>query len=367
MTCSFLFANTGYYRYDEGYAPSFPGRERFRGPVVHPQHWPEDLDYSGKRVVVIGSGATAVTLVPAMAETAAHVTMLQRSPSYVFAVPGADPLADAVRRILPPRLAYPLVRWKNTILQAFFYRLCRRFPDAMRRSIRRGVARQLPVGYDVETHFEPRYQPWDQRVCFVPDGDLFAAISAGRASVVTGRIEELTEHGVRLTSGEELEADIIVSATGLNLLFMGGISLSVDGRPIEPGNAVAYKGMMLSGVPNLAFTVGYTNASWTLKADLVARYVCRLLRRMEAGRHEIVTPRDPGPDVGIEPIFGLTSGYVLRSADILPRQGGRIPWRLHQNYFKDVVMLRLRDVEDEGVELSRPTSPSSRSAELLAA
>jgi cation diffusion facilitator CzcD-associated flavoprotein CzcO len=366
LTCSFLYSNTGYYRYDEGYSPEFPGAERFRGQIVHPQHWPEELDHGGKRMLVIGSGATAVTLVPAMAERAAHVTMLQRSPSYVFSLPGSDPLADLLRGVLPPRLAYPLVRWKNVVLASLLYGACRRWPRAMRGFIRRGVAKRLPPGYDVDTHFNPSYDPWDQRLCLVPDGDLFDAISSGKASVATGAIETFTEHGVRLRSGEELEADVIVTATGLNLLMLGGIELSVDGRRIDLGETVGYKGMMLSGVPNLAFTVGYTNASWTLKADLVAGYVCRLLRHMDEHGYTVCAPGAPDPAQPRRPLLDLASGYVLRSLEQLPKQGGEMPWRLHQSYFRDLAMFRRGPLEDEGIAFSRP-APAGVEPHLLAA
>ncbi|HEX8688790.1 MAG TPA: NAD(P)/FAD-dependent oxidoreductase, partial [Solirubrobacterales bacterium] len=290
LTCDFLWTCSGYFRYDEGYTPQFEGRERFRGRIVHPQHWPDDLDYAGKRVVVIGSGATAVTLVPAMAEKAAKVTMLQRSPTYIVSLPAADPIAKLLRRRLPPKLVYSLVRWKNVALQTFVYQLSRRRPNAVKRMIRRGLERALPPGYDIDTHFTPTYDPWDQRMCLVPDGDLFAAIAAGRAEVVTDRIETFTETGLKLESGAELEADVIVTATGLNLLFLGGMQLSVDGEEVEVPQAMTYKGMMLSGVPNFAFTVGYTNASWTLKADLTSEYVCRLLSHMDAHGYSRCVP-----------------------------------------------------------------------------
>jgi cation diffusion facilitator CzcD-associated flavoprotein CzcO len=364
LTAGFLFACTGYYRYDEGYTPRFEGTERFRGRIVHPQHWPDDLDYAGKRVVVIGSGATAVTLVPSLAERAAHVTMLQRSPSYVVTLPARDPLAELLRRALPARFAYPVVRWKNVLLMTGFFQLSRRAPEFVRGLIRRGVARQLPAGYDVDTHFNPRYNPWDQRLCLVPDGDLFETVVDGRASIVTDRIATFTEGGLRLESGAELEADLIVTATGLNLLMLGGIELAVDGEEVVPARTVGYKGMMLSEVPNLAVALGYTNASWTLKCDLVARYVCRLLNHMDERGYDVCTPRGPDPSLPTDPFIDLTSGYVLRSIDSLPRQGPRTPWRLHQNYARDVLMLRYGGVEDEGIEFS---GDGRRSAAGLAA
>ncbi len=362
FSCGFLCGCTGYYRYDAGHSPEFPGRDRFTGTIVHPQHWPADLDYDGKRVVVIGSGATAVTLVPAMSERAAKVTMLQRSPSYVVSLPREDRLAVALRRRLPARLAYSLVRTKNVALQAFGYRFSRRFPAATRRLVRKWVTAALPAGYDVDTHFEPRYEPWDQRVCLVPDGDLFAAIGSGRAEVVTDEIETFTEAGVRLASGRELEADVIVTATGLQLLFLGDIELAVDGRAVDPSATVAYKGMMLSGIPNLSFAVGYTNASWTLKCDLVAKYVCRLINHMDEHGYSHCTPREPGAGVELSPVIDLEAGYVRRSLDALPRQGSRAPWRLRQNYPYDIAMLRWGQIEDEGIEFSRAAATRPRAA-----
>ncbi|HZV75143.1 MAG TPA: NAD(P)/FAD-dependent oxidoreductase [Conexibacter sp.] len=353
LTCDFLFVCTGYYRYDQGYTPQFEGSDRFSGEIVHPQHWPEDLDYDGKRVVVIGSGATAVTLVPSLAERAAHVTMLQRSPSYIVALPGRDPIADFLRSKLPARAAYPIVRWKNVTLQALMYHLSRRAPRFMRRVLRRGVERQLPPGYDVETHFTPTYDPWDQRVCLVPDADLFKAIGSGDASVVTDRIETFTERGLRLASGAELEADVIVTATGLNVLLLGGMAIGVDGREIDMSETVGYKGMMFSGLPNMAVTLGYTNASWTLKADLCAEYVCRLLNHMDAHGYRTVTPLEPDPSQPTVPFLDLRSGYVLRSLDTLPKQGDRTPWRLHQNYALDILMLKRGPLEDEAIAFAR--------------
>lgn len=347
LTCSFLYVCSGYYRYDKGYTPSFQGIDDFPGPVVHPQHWPADLDYTGKRVVVIGSGATAVTLVPAMADAAAHVTMVQRSPSYVMSLPSNDIIADKLAGKIPARFLFPALRWKNALAQTLIYQLSRHAPKAMKSLLRKGVLRQMPAGYDVDTHFTPDYAPWDQRMCFVPDGDLFAALRGGRASIVTGTIDRLTPRGLRLTTGDELEADVVVTATGLNLLPVGGIALTVDGRSVSLGDTVAYKGMMLSDVPNFVMTIGYTNASWTLKADLVAGYVCRLLNHMAARDHHMVTPVFADPEAETEPIINLTSGYVLRSVDALPKQGPAAPWRLHQNYPKDVLMLRHGPVDDD--------------------
>jgi cation diffusion facilitator CzcD-associated flavoprotein CzcO len=358
LTCAFLHTCSGYYRYDEGYTPDFPGVERYAGQLVHPQHWPEDLDWAGKRVVVIGSGATAVTLVPAMAERAGHVTMLQRSPTYVISLPSRDPLADALRRRLPAKAAYPVVRWKNVLLGVANFQLSRRTPGLVKSFLRRAARGKLPVGYDVDRHFSPRYDPWDQRLCVVPDGDLFDAVSAGRAAVVTDTIDTFTEGGIRLTSGAELPADIVVTATGLNLLALGGMTMVVDGREVDLARTVAYKGMMLSGVPNFAMTIGYTNASWTLKADLVATYVCRLLRHLDRAGQQIVTPLAPDTDQ-LEPIIDLKSGYVLRAVDQLPKQGPAAPWRLHQNYPRDVLLMRHGRLTDAGVRFTRAGAPAA--------
>jgi monooxygenase len=367
LTCDFLFVCSGYYRYDQGYTPEFPDAGRFRGQVVHPQHWPEDLDYAGKRVVVIGSGATAMTLVPAMArEGAAQVTMLQRSPTYVVSLPGEDGLANLLRRHLPDRVAYPIVRWKNVALQGVSYRLCRRWPELMKKLLRRGVVNRLPAGYDVDTHFTPDYNPWDQRMCLVPDADLFEAITAGKAEVVTDRIASFTESGIALESGQELEADIVVTATGLNLLFLGGMSVSVDGAELDVGHAFTYKGMMLSGVPNFGFTIGYTNASWTLKVDLAAEYFCRLINHMDAGGFQHCTPEVTDPSVTEEPLLDFTSGYVLRSLDQLPKQGSKEPWKLRQNYPLDLRNLRYGPVEDGAMRFSRAV-PNERPLEKATA
>ncbi|GAB1515864.1 NAD(P)/FAD-dependent oxidoreductase [Actinophytocola sp. KF-1] len=347
LTCSFLYVCSGYYRYDKGFTPPFEGVEDFEGPVVHPQHWPEDLDYAGKRVVVIGSGATAITLVPAMSRSAEHVTMVQRSPSYVLTLPGKDVIADKLIGKVPPRVLFPALRWKNVLTAMLLFQLSRRAPKVVKALLRKGVLTQVPAGYDVDTHFAPRYDPWDQRMCFVPDGDLFKSLSSGRASIVTGAIDRFTPRGLRMASGAELAADIIVTATGLNVLAMGGMSLTVDGEPVDLGDTVAYKGMMLSGVPNFALTIGYTNASWTLKADLVAGYVCRLLNHMREHRYQMVTPVLADPEVDTVPLIDLKSGYVLRSLDKLPKQGPAAPWRLYQNYPMDVLLMRHGPLTDD--------------------
>jgi len=362
FTCSFLYGCTGYYRYDEGYLPHFEGRDRFPGPIVHPQHWPEELDYEGKRVVVIGSGATAVTLVPAMAERAAHVTMLQRSPSYVVTLPAEDKLSNLLRRVLPSKAAYAVTRWKNVILQMASFNLSRRRPEFMKKVIRRGVLRRLPEGYEVDVHFNPRYNPWEQRLCLVPDSDLFEALSAGTASIVTDEIETFTERGIRLRSGEELDADVIVTATGLNLLLFGGVDVAVDGEPVDFSERVAYKGMMISGVPNFAMALGYTNASWTLKCDLTSHYVCRLVNHMDAHGYEIAPPQPPDPSLPTDPFIDFNAGYVLRAIEMLPKQGPTSPWRLHQNWFRDVKLLR-RGPVDDSIEFSNArTAPEAIAA-----
>jgi monooxygenase len=301
---------------------------------------------------VIGSGATAVTLVPALAKRAAHVTMLQRSPSYVVSLPGEDPLAKALHRVLPARAVYPVVRWKNVLLTMLSFELSRRRPRVMQRLIRKALERRLPPGYDIDTHFTPRYNPWDQRLCLVPDDDLFEAIGSGRASVVTDRIDTFTEKGLRLASGAELEADLIVTATGLNLLPLGGVAISVDGRDVTLSETMGYKGMMLGGVPNLAFAVGYTNASWTLKCDLTCEYVCRLLNHMDRSGYRVCTPNNRDPSITEEPFIDFSSGYVLRSIDQFPRQGSRTPWRLHQNYARDIFTLRFSALEDGAMDFA---------------
>ncbi len=360
ITCSWLSVCAGYYRYDEGFRPRFEGEERFAGRFVHPQHWPEDLDLTGRRVVVIGSGATAVTLVPSLAEDAEHVTMLQRTPSYVLSLPGRDPLAQALRARLPARIAYPVVRWKNVLTSTAFYQFSRRWPAAARRVLRRMTQKQLP-GIDVDTHFNPPYDPWDQRLCLVPDGDLFRVLRSGKASIATDRIAGFTEKGIALESGEHLDADLVVTATGLNLLPMGGMSLTVDGAPVDVPETVSYKGMMLSGVPNFTLVIGYTNASWTLKADLVNGYVCRLINHLDRHGYVSATPVAP-PEGGHEPFLDLSSGYVQRSLAKLPKQGSRTPWRLHQNYLRDVALMRRGPLDDAGMTFQRAAVRAERSA-----
>lgn len=352
FTCNFLYLCTGYYRYEEGYTPDWPGFARYKGTLVHPQKWPEDLDYAGKRVLVIGSGATAVTLVPAMAEKAAHVTMLQRSPTYIISMPSSDKIANALRAVLPEKAAYMLARWKNVFRQMFFYELSRKRPAIMKRLIAKGVEKE--VGHDAaETHFKPTYNPWDQRLCIVPDSDLFASIREGRASVATGNIETFTETGVRLEGGEEINADIIVTATGLVLKIMAGLELVVDGETVDLSKKLAYKGMMYNDVPNLAQAFGYTNASWTLKCDLTSEYVCRMIKYMDDNGYAYCAPRVSDAAVKPEPVLDFNSGYVLRALHELPSQGSKPPWRLHQNYVKDLRMLRYGRLEDGTMEFRR--------------
>jgi cation diffusion facilitator CzcD-associated flavoprotein CzcO len=353
LTCSFLYMCSGYYDYDRGYTPEWPGVEQFAGLVVHPQHWPENLDYAGKRVVVIGSGATAVTLVPAMAQQAAHVTMLQRSPTYIVAQPSEDVIANWLRRRLPRRPAYRLVRWKNVLMGMIYYNLMRWQPARMKRNLINLVRAQLGPAYDVDTHFTPHYNPWDQRLCLVPDGDLFAAINAGTVSVVTEHIDTFTPTGIRLCSGAELSADIIVTATGLVMKLMGGMQLLVDGHPVDLSQTMSYKGMMFSDIPNLAAAIGYTNASWTLKCELVSRYICRLLKFMDQRGYVQCTPRNTDPAVTEEPILNFTSGYVQRALPSLPHQGSKRPWKLYQNYLFDTISFRMGRVDDGTMEFRR--------------
>jgi cation diffusion facilitator CzcD-associated flavoprotein CzcO len=355
-TCNFLFLCSGYYDYKDGYAPIFAGSQDFQGKLIHPQHWPKDFDCRGQRVVVIGSGATAVTLVPALVMTAAHVTMLQRSPSYILPIPADDRLGKVLRKHLPEWAAYRLIRWKNILRGIFFYQLCRRAPERAKRFIRRTLAQQLPPDFDIDVHFKPHYQPWDQRVCFAPDSDLFHAIRSGRASVVTDQIVSFTKQGILLKSGQELQADIIVTATGLKLLVCGGIRLCVNNKGVEVGQCLSYKGLMLSNVPNCAVCTGYTNASWTLRAELSSEYVCRLLNHMERHSYTQCVPLYGAAIVQAQPLLGLTSGYVQRGSDQFPKQGLKAPWILHQNYLVDLLSLRFGKMEDGTLVFSRAST-----------
>ncbi|HZP99515.1 MAG TPA: NAD(P)/FAD-dependent oxidoreductase [Reyranella sp.] len=354
LTCNFLWMCSGYYRTDSGYLPEFAGMANFKGTLVHPQNWPEDLDYQGKRVVVIGSGATAVTLVPAMADSgAAHVTMLQRSPTYMAVRPSKDPFATKMRARLPLPLAYMVTRWKNVLLGMYFYQMCKRKPDRVKALLLGYVRQFLGADYDVEKHFTPAYKPWDQRLCLVPDADFFRAIRRGQVSVVTDHIESFTERGIRLKSGETLEADIVVTATGLVLVPLGGVQLAVDGRAVQPNQTFIYKGMMYSGVPNLASVFGYTNASWTLKADLVCEYVCRLLNLMERRGYRQCMPHNADPTLREEPWVNFSSGYIQRALPHQPKQGSKRPWKLYQNYALDLLTLRYGRLRDRAMTFAR--------------
>jgi monooxygenase len=353
ISCNFLFMCSGYYTYSEGFTPEFPGLERFSGELVHPQKWTDDVGYEGKRVVVIGSGATAVTLVPELAKKAAHVTMLQRSPTYVVARPSEDAWANKLRRWLPAKLAYGLTRWKRVLLGMYVFRLCRRDPAKMKRLLLGGVRIALGANYDVKTHFTPRYNPWEQRLCLVPDGDFFDAIKSNRASVVTGQIVSFNEKGLLLKSGQQLDADLIVTATGLNLQVLGGLQLTVDGQHQDMSKTMNYKGLMYSGIPNLASSFGYTNASWTLKCDLTCEYVCRLLNHMQKHGIAYAVPRNTDASVSTQPWVDFSSSYFARSMHLFPKQGSKAPWRLYQNYPKDILLLRFGKLDDGILQFGR--------------
>lgn len=345
LTCNFLYACSGYYSYDGGYAPPLPGIDSFEGEVIHPQRWPEEFDYTGKRVVVIGSGATAVTLVPAMADEVEHITMLQRSPSYVTALPAKDVVADKLRDHLPEKVAHSVVRWKNVTVTTAFYQLCRRAPETATKLLKAGVRKEVGDSVDVDPHFTPRYHPWDQRLCMVPDGDLFEVLKSGKASIVTDRIATFTPHGIDLESGEHLDADIVITATGLQMVAAGDIDLTVDGVAQVPGDEVVYRGLMSSGIPNFAWCVGYTNASWTLRADLSSRYVCRFLNYLDEHHYDYGVPQIDDPTMPRRPILDLSSGYMQRAIDYLPKQGTKAPWLLRQNYFLDTASMRLGRID----------------------
>ena len=366
LTCNFLFLCTGYYDYDAGYTPEFAGRETFGGQIVHPQHWPEDLDYSGKKVVVIGSGATAVTLVPEMARSAAQVTMLQRSPTYVVGMPADDQLSARLRKFLPDSFVFLLARWLRIIMGLYFFRWCRRNPEKAKAMILKGAREALGPDYDVEKHFTPRYYPWEQRLCLAPYGDLFASVRSGAATVVTDTVERFVPEGIRTTSGELLEADLIVTATGLNMKIMSGLNLEVDGRVVSPSERMVYKGMMLSGVPNMAWTMGYTNASWTLKCDLTCAWVARLLNHMEENGWQEARP-ELDPDVEAEPLLDFSSGYVQRVLDQMPQQGSRKPWRLNQNYLLDLMALRFGPMDDGTLKFGTARVSVEEATERMAA
>lgn len=352
ISCNYLFMCSGYYNYDQGYMPDFEGVEDFSGPIVHPQKWDTSLDYTDKKIVVIGSGATAVTLVPSMAKDAAHVTMLQRSPTYIVSRPAQDKIAIWLRKWLPVRWAYKLVRSKNVLMTILMFNLARKRPEGFKKKLLEMVREEMGPDFDVDTHFTPSYNPWDQRLCLVPDSDLFDCIKDGSASVVTNHIERFTENGIRLKDGQELEADIIVPATGLQLQSLGGMELAVNGEDVDIAKTTNYKGMSLSNVPNFAWTVGYTNASWTLKADLTADYVCRLLNHMEKRGYKVCNPVLTGDDAGDEPLLTFTSGYIQRSIADLPKQGSVPPWKNHQNYIADLMHLKFEKVDDGIMQFS---------------
>jgi monooxygenase len=358
MTAGWVMMCSGYYRYDAGYTPDFPGITTFKGTVIHPQFWPEDLDYTGKKIVVIGSGATAMTLVPAMAATAGHVTMLQRSPTYVASVPSKDPIAERLRGLFPKRLAYRLVRLKNVAVSMTMFWLVRKNPGPAKVKLVGLVREALGPNYDVEKHFTPRYNPWDQRVCAVPDADLFDAIKAGKVSIATDTIETFTETGIKLASGEMLDADIVVTATGLEMQLMGGAQLFLDGVKVEMPKTMIYKGMMIGGVPNLSYVIGYNNASWTLKADLSSAHACRILNYMNARNYVQVIPKLDPAEMSEGNFFGLTSGYLTRAQDFVPKQGVRHPWKVHHNYARDYASLKLGKVDDGVLQFSGPVKAS---------
>jgi cation diffusion facilitator CzcD-associated flavoprotein CzcO len=366
LTCNFLFSCAGYYRYSAGYLPAFPNTHRFGGLIIHPQEWPQNLDYSGQRVVVIGSGATAVTLVPAMAKTAGHITMLQRSPSYVISMPEQDRIANFLRRILPAMWAYKLSRWKNVAFMTGIYQFSQRCPGFVKTRLVTKVREHLGSDFDVGAHFTPRYKPWEQRMCLIPDGDMFEAINSGRASVVTDQIDTFTEKGILLKSGRELEADIIITATGLVMQAFGGAELVVDGRRVDASRVLAYKGVMMSGVPNFASVFGYINASWTLKADLICNYVCRLLNFMEKKGVRQVTPKARGETAVAGFVEKFTPGYINRALASWPKQGAKPPWRVYQNYFRDTLALKWSRIDDGALEFSNPAPASSEQALELA-
>jgi monooxygenase len=352
VTCNFIYLCTGYYDYNNGYTPEWEGVDRFRGTIVHPQKWPQDLDYTGKRVVVIGSGATAVTLVPAMTDRAAHVTMLQRSPTYITALPSQDRIANWLREHLPARAAYKITRWKNIGVSLGFYALARTQPGLFRDMLLKAARKKLGPDFDM-AHLTPSYEPWDQRLCLIPDSDLFNALRAGKASIVTDHITSFTEKGIQLQSGKHLEGDIIITATGLNLKLMDGLALYVDGQKIEMAATMTYKGMMYSDIPNIASALGYTNASWTLKCDLTAEFVCRLINHMDEKGFDWCVPRRNDPTIKAEPALSFSSSYVQRALPSLPKQGSRKPWKLNQNYALDMLSLKYSRLEDGALEFDR--------------
>lgn len=358
-TANFLIGATGYYDYDQGYTPEFPGRERFKGKIVHPQHWPEDLDYAGKRIVVIGSGATAITLIPNLAAKAAHVTMLQRSPTYVMNLPERDPITNALGRVLPRKLHYAMTRARNVSMQLLMHRVSLARPNAVRKVLLNQLRRQLGPGFDMR-HFSPKYNPWEERLCVVPDGDMFASLRSGAASVVTAEIKTFTERGIRLKSGEELAADIIVTATGLNVKLLGGMALDVDGAPYDVAGRYAYKALMFEDLPNFAMLFGYPNMSWTMKVDISCAYIGRLLNYMDRRGYRQVTPRNHDRSLERLPFMDLKAGYVRRALEKMPSQGNKFPWRLYNNYWLDLATLRFTKLADGVLEFKQSAPEPAR-------
>ena len=345
-TCNFLMLCTGYYDYEKGYTPDFKGLENYKGQFIHPQKWTPDIVYENKEVIIIGSGATAVTLIPTMAEKTKHITMLQRSPSYILSRPLHDPFAKIVHKVLPAKAAHSLARWKNILLSMYLFRVSRKKPEAVKKFIKGEVKKVLGEEYDVETHFNPKYNPWDERLCAIPDNDLFHVIKEGRCTIVTDHIATFTEDGILLESGKELKADLIVSATGLIIKIAGGMKIKVDGQNIDISKLLNYKGVMLQNLPNIATIIGYTNASWTLKADLACAYVCRLIKYMDTKGYKSCVPKSEDKNPETVPVIDFSSGYIQRSLDKMPKQGKNYPWRLHQNYIKDTIILKHRKIDD---------------------
>ena len=353
ITCNFLYFCVGYYDYENGHEPEFEGQSDFNGDIIHPQHWPENLNYKDKNVVVIGSGATAVTLIPSMADETKHITMLQRSPTYYMVRPNIDPIGAFFRRFMGKTVSYFVMRWKNIQLQSWFFKRARKDPKLIKEFLIGVVKEKLNPEYNVDKHFTPSYNPWEQRLCLVPDGDLFNAINEGKASVVTDHVDSFTSNGIKLKSGNELPADIIVTATGLKLMICSNIEIKVDDETIDISDTMTFKGMMVSNVPNVVWTFGYTNASWTLRADLTAEYTCKILNYMDKHDYKVATP-SPNSEIGEDGTWlDFNSGYVTRSAHLFPRNGDRDPWRNTQNYIKDVVDLRYGNVKDEELIFSK--------------
>lgn len=356
VRCRWLFSATGYYDYQAGYRPSFEGEDSYTGQLIHPQHWPEDFDYTDKRIAVIGSGATAVTLVPSMTEKAQHITQIQRTPSYVMPRPKRDALANWLKTWLPTKTAHAITRWKNTRMQRYFYLYCQSFPHHARRLIRKMNIKNLPDDYPVDVHFNPPYDPWDQRICAVPDADLFKDLSSGKASIVTGHIKQFLPDGIEMASGEQIPADAIIIATGLNLKIFGGIELSIDGDTIDVSQKLVYRGLMLDGIPNFGFAIGYTNSSWTLKVDIVCEYLCKLIRKMDQLGQAVCIPEKPQGDFATRPLLDFEAGYVKRSISALPRQGEHYPWKMDLDYMSDMRSLKSKPVLEPSLKLSHPAN-----------